>query len=613
MPRSERGLVRRSAVLALTVIACLGGATACGGTSPGGPTSGHVGAPVNGGTATFAMLPGSVPNYIFPMWSAAYASTANAFDFFLYKPLYWPGVGQQPVMNERLSLAYPPTWSSDSRTVTVKLKNLHWSNGQPLTAQNVKLWQNMVTAEAKTWFAAAPGVYPSNVVGTTIVNPTTISFHLNRPYSHRWFWYNELSQISPLPTSWDVTSVGAKPDSGGCLASVSKCAAVYNFLNAQAKRGVSTYATNPLWQVVDGPWKLASLSPSGEGTFVPNTKYDGVDKPRLSKVVLLPFSSDSAEFNVLRAGNSIDIGYLPAADIGQRSLLESQGYTVRPWTNFGVNYAVLNLNNPQVGPIFRQTYIRQALEELVDQPADIKAYYHGYAAETCGPVPIVPPNNLASPYEKSCPYRFSISRAISTLKAHGWHVVPNGVDTCARAGNGAGECGTGIPNGAKLEFQYVYATGVQAATQSVETEVSDSASAGVKLLPRGTTASQALAAATVCTPSQSACSWQIVNWGSGWDYAPGTYPTGEDLFKTGGGFNLSNYSNPTADQLITETFKPGNDLQNLYRYENYIVDQMPVIWQATAPFQIAVVNSKLQGFDYNVFEYLNPSDWYFTK
>jgi peptide/nickel transport system substrate-binding protein len=617
MPHCEtRG--RRLASLALVVILSAGLATACGGGGSGGgsgnsTSAGPSGPAVKGGTATFAMLPGSVPNYIFPMWSSAYASTANAFDFFLYKPLYWPGVGQNPVMNARLSLAEPPTWSADSKTVTVKLKHLRWSNGQPLTAENVKLWQNMVTAEAKTWFAAAPGVYPSNVVGTTIVNPTTIQFHLTRAYSHKWFWYNELSQITPFPLSWDVTSVGAKPDSGGCLASVSKCAAVYNFLNGQAKKGVGTYSSNPLWQVVDGPWKLASLSSSGEGTFVPNKAYAGVDKPKLAKVILLPFSSDSAEYNVLRAGHSIDIGYLPAADIKESPLLESQGYQVKAWTNFGVGYSVVNLNNPKVGPIFRQTYIRQALEELVDQPGDIKAFFHGNAAETCGPVPIVPPNSFASQYEKSCPYKFSVSRAISTLKAHGWNVVPNGVDTCARPGSGSGQCGTGIAQGAKLDFQYVYATGLQSVTQSVETQVSDSAKAGIRLELHGTTTAQAEAAASVCTPSQSTCSWQIVNWGSGWDYAPAIYPSGEDLFATGGGFNLSNYSNPTTDRLVKATFRPGNDQQHLDSYQNFVTNQVPVIWQPTAPSQIAVVNSKLHGFDYDVFEYLNPSDWYFTK
>jgi peptide/nickel transport system substrate-binding protein len=615
-PRSAEGLLRLRDSLTgrrrLTPLTALLVVVAILVAAPAGAI-GKGGAVVKGGSATFAMLPGSVPNYIFPMWSPAYASTANAFDFFLYKPLYWPGVGQNPVMNPRLSLANAPTWSKNNKTVTVKLKNLHWSNGDPITAQNVKLWQNMVTAEKHTWVAAVPGAYPSNVTGTTIVNKRTISFHLTRAYSHRWFWYNELSQITPFPESWDVTSVGAKPGSGGCLKSVSKCAAVYNFLNAQAKKGVGTYSSNPLWQVVDGPWKLASLSTSGTGTFVPNKAYDGVDKPHLDKITLLPFSSDSAEYNVLRAGHSIDIGYLPAADIAQKSLLESQGYTVKPWTNFGVGYAVVNLHNPKVGPILSQTYIRQALEELVDQPGDIKAFYHGTAVQTCGPVPFAPPNTFASSFEKSCPYSFGVSKAVKLLKARGWHVVPNGVDTCQRPGTKSNECGAGIAAGDKLEFNYTYATGIQAVQQSVENEISDSAKAGIKLVAHGTTPQQAISDAVACTPKQSDCSWQIVNWGNGWDYAPSIYPTGENLFETGGGFNLGSYSNPTADKLIKATFAPGNDQSNLNRYQNYLTKQVPVIWQAIAPFQIAVVNSKLKGFDYDVFEYLNPSDWYLTK
>jgi peptide/nickel transport system substrate-binding protein len=609
LARTLRGGGRRRRLVAFTALlaVCAIGVAV--------PASGATGkrreAAAPSGSATFAMLPGSVPNYIFPMWSPAYASTANAFDFFLYKPLYWPGIGQDPVMNPRLSLAYPPTWSKNSKTVTVKLKKLHWSNGQPLTAENVKLWQNMVTAEKHTWVAAVPGAYPSNVTGTTIVNSRTISFHLTRAYSHRWFWFNELSQITPFPESWDVTSVGAKPGSGGCLKSVSKCAAVYNFLNAQAKKGVGTYASNPLWQTVDGPWKLTSMTTAGQGTFAPNKAYDGVDKPHLSKITLLPFSSDAAEFNVLRAGHSIDIGYLPASDIAQQKLLESQGYTVKPWTNFAITYALLNLHNPQVGPILSQTYIRQALEELVDQKGDIQAFYHGDAAETCGPVPIVPRSTLTSAYEKSCPFSFSVQRAIKTLKAHGWKVIPNGVDTCQHPGTGANQCGAGIAAGAKLEFQYIYATGVQAATQTVENEISDSAKAGIKIEAHGTTPQQAISAAVPCKPKQASCSWQIV--GASWDYAPAIYPTGEDLFATGGGFNLGSYSNAQADKLIKATFNPGIDQSTLNAYQNYLTNQIPVIWQPNAPFQIAVVNSKLKGFDYDVFEYLNPSDWSLTK
>ncbi len=79
---------------------------------------------------------------------------------------------------------------------------------------------------------------------------------------------------------------------------------------------------------------------------------------------------------------------------------------VKPWTSFGVGYAVLNLHNPTVGPIFSQTYIRQALEELVDQPGNINAFYHGFAAHDLRPgAPIAPPNTFARLVREKLPVR----------------------------------------------------------------------------------------------------------------------------------------------------------------------------------------------------------------
>ena len=79
-----------------------------------------------------------------------------------------------------------------------------------------------------------------------------------------------------MPAAWDVTSAGAKAGSGGCATDTAKdkwakCTAVYNFLAAQAKN-TKTYATSPIWWVVDGPWKLSSFSTAARARhpFVPN-------------------------------------------------------------------------------------------------------------------------------------------------------------------------------------------------------------------------------------------------------------------------------------------------------------------------------------------------------
>ena len=48
---------------------------------------------------------------------------------------------------------------------------------------------------------------------------------------------------------------------------------------------MTTFATNPLWKVVDGPWTLSPSGSTGYYTYVPNKHYSGPDKPILSKVV----------------------------------------------------------------------------------------------------------------------------------------------------------------------------------------------------------------------------------------------------------------------------------------------------------------------------------------
>ena len=93
---------------------------------------------------------------------------------------------------------------------------------------------------------------------------------------------------------------------------------IYNYLTTQAK-SLSTYATNPLWQVVDGPYKLSAYNPTTGGfTMAPNTTYGGPHVAKMSTFEGVPFTSDTAEFNAVKSG-SIDVGYVPQDDVPQLS------------------------------------------------------------------------------------------------------------------------------------------------------------------------------------------------------------------------------------------------------------------------------------------------------
>src|SRR5664280_417840 len=192
-------------------------------------------------TATWAEAPQTPPNYIFPFMSLAFFSVSNSeqFQYLMYRPLYWFGQGTTPNLNTTLSVAQTPTYSADTKTVTINLKPYKWSNGETVTAQDVVFWMNMLHAEKSNWAGYSPGALPDDVQSLTVNSPTQLTMQLSSPVNTYWFTYNELSQITPLPNAWDVTAAGGAPNSGGCAAAPygtadAACTSVYTFLSKQA-------------------------------------------------------------------------------------------------------------------------------------------------------------------------------------------------------------------------------------------------------------------------------------------------------------------------------------------------------------------------------------------
>jgi peptide/nickel transport system substrate-binding protein len=558
--------------------------------------------------ATFALPAGVVPDWIFPFIDSAHSSidNRNQFEYLMYRPLYWFGQDGQPVVNSSLSLADQPVFSNGNKTVTINLKSYHWSDGEAVTTQGIAFWLNLLAAEKQNWAYYVPGGLPDNLTGYKIVSPTQIVLSLKSAYSPDWFTDNELSQITPLPAAWDKTSATT---TGHCATSVPSCKAVWQYLYNQAKQ-VSTYTTSPVWQVVDGPWHLASYQTTGYSVFKPNPKYSGPVKPKLSEFVETPFTTESAELNVLRSGQ-ISVGYLPVTDIGQKQLIQGSGYTLTPWLDAGINYFPYNFNNPVDGPIFRQLYVRQAFQHLINQPQYISTIFQGYASPTYGPVPVEPANPFVDSYEKANPYKFSVSAARQLLTGHGWTVPSNGAATCTKPGTAASECGAGVRSGAKLDFNLMYASGTTELTQEMQAMKSTFSQVGIVLNLSQAPFDQVISSSVPCKSTQASCGWQLDNWGGGWSYSMDHFPNGDLIFGTGAGDNFGSYSSATADGLIAQTdHVPGT----LPTDENYLAANLPAIFMPKADYQLTEVQSKLQGVmpqepTFNI----TPEAWYFTK
>ncbi|MBV9101151.1 MAG: peptide ABC transporter substrate-binding protein [Candidatus Dormibacteraeota bacterium] len=587
----------------LSVVALAGTllAAACGG---GGGTS-------NKTKATFAELPGSAPNYILPLAKLQYFSVANLtqFQFLMYRPLYWFGKDGTVQLNDSLSLANAPQYSADGKSVTITLKNYKWSDGTPVTSRDVEFWQNLVTANKANWAGYSPGEYPDNVVSTTVNSPTSITFNLSQAYGSYFFTYNELSQVSPLPQHvWDKTSAS------GAVGDYDKTSdgaqAVYKFLDQEAM-SVGTYNTNPLWQVVDGPWKLKSIDTTGNVKFVPNPQYSGPVKPKLAEFDEVPFTAESAEFNLLKGGpnqpNSVDYGYIPYSDAMQKTQITNLGYRFEPWTGWEVSYFPENFTNPTSGPIFSQLYFRQAMQLLVDQSTYINKAYNGYSYPTYGPVPVRPTSSFVSSFEKSNPYPFNVNAAVALLQQHGWTVNPGGVDTCTSPGTAPNQCGQGIAAGAQASFHLEYANGQASFDQMMTQFKTDFSKAGIQINLSSNTFNTVIGNAIPCQAGKP-CTWDMEFWGV-WVYSPDYYPTGDLLWATGAGSNSNGYSDPNADQLISAT-ETSNSLQAMYQYEDYLAKNLPVVWMPTPYLQLSAINSNLQGVDpQDPLANLYPENW----
>ena len=399
---------------------------------------------------------------------------------------------------------------------------------------------------------------------------------LSQPTSPDFFAGDILNNVQLIPQhAWDKESVsGAVGDYDQTTAGAK---AVYDFLQKEGSQ-ISTFTTNPLWKVVDGPWTLKDFNSDGSlYGYVPNKNYSGPDKPSLSEVQNQSFTTDTAMLDALRSGSSLQVAALPLSDVGQAGELKAEGFSTAPVSIPGVSGIQPNFYNAQVGAVFRQLYIRQALEDLINRQQIVAKVYSGYADPGNGPVPVLTFPNWASPLEKSGgPYPYSPSAAVTLLKSHGWKVVPGGVSTCQSPGTGPSQCGAGIAAGQQLQFELQYSSGRATTDEQNAAIQSSEEQAGIKLNLKPEPFNTLIGNTGVCTAKSHAqnCGWQLVEFG----YDPyGLYPADTGNFATGGSSNYGGYSDPEADSLINTTLRVSSQ-QDFFKYEDYVARQLPWLW-----------------------------------
>ncbi|MGC2486243.1 MAG: ABC transporter substrate-binding protein [Acidimicrobiales bacterium] len=537
-------------------------------------------------TITYAEGPGAAPNWILPYtgYLNFSASNINEFQQLMYRPLYFFGEGATTAYDPSLSLAATPVVSANGRTITIHLKGWRFADGQIVNAASVMFFLNLYHADPTSYGGYTPGVGIPDDLASASGSGLTVVLRMKTAVNANWFLYNYLSEITPMPDRWDMISAHAagRCASGtyGAASTDASCKAVEAYLDKLATT-TSTF-TSAFWQGGDdGPWRLTAFDSAGDATFQSNPHYSGPEHAQVHSVKEVAYTSEASEVGDLESGK-LDIGYVDPSDLlvpatksgsaGANLPALNAKYRLSVSTPYAFNFAEMNYTttNPLQAE-FEELYVRQALQESLDEASIVRNVDDNYAVATYSPLPPTAAPALAKAPKSS--YTYNLASAKALLTSHGWSEVGN-VMTCTNPGTTAGHCGTNIAQGATLNFTLLYVTGDPTIDATVNAMVTDWQNLGISVTATATTFNLL---ATECTTG-SGTPWSMCWSGQSWTYQPNLYPSGEQTFLLGADSNWGGYDDSEMNALISADM---TSKATLSTYEQYAANQLPVLYLPT--------------------------------
>jgi peptide/nickel transport system substrate-binding protein len=220
--------------------------------------------------------------------------TNNTFNGYDVEELGWPT--NNPANSNQTLPGLAASWSlsPDGRTLTVHLQpRARWSNGQPVTAQDVK-------TSAAIWFTQDI-VQLYNLGAVAVVNSTTVRF-TQVPGAHNNQFESGILQDPSFVVPASVYGHLLPPDIwrviGASLRSGPAAAAATTRLTAIGKQ-VAEF--RPAADVSAGPFVIRRINP-GEALLVKNKYFYAASRVRPPEVLMLHYSDNEQIWNYMQAG-----------------------------------------------------------------------------------------------------------------------------------------------------------------------------------------------------------------------------------------------------------------------------------------------------------------------
>jgi peptide/nickel transport system substrate-binding protein len=476
---------------------------------------------VKGGTWTDDLF--EEPDSLIPNGSSE--TFSNLVDTTIYAPLFLGNVKGQitPGIVTELPTTANGGISADLKTWTFHLKpGLTWSDGQPLTAQDVdytwKLWTN-------------PKFTPFSTVGFNLINSSTVSsdnlsitFHLKQAFS-------------PFISIWTDGLYAPMPA---------------HVFSSMAPDKILTSSQNLFPKVASGPFMMSESVPGDHYTVVRNSNYYQAAQglPYLDKIVFRVVTNQDTILKDFQAG-TIDSAYF--LDVSKFLAYQKLAPTYATYTNPNAsNFEAMyfNFHNPILG---MHQAVRKAIAMAIDHNALIQVARRGYAVPLCTDhgQSYVPGYQANAP----CPAN-DVNAAKQLLASDGWTTKDqNGILSNAQ--------------GQRLEFKYsTTANNIWRADDELLLQ-QQLQLIGIKLDIQNYPASTFFG--TFLTDGKAGV-YDIAEFESSWTYDADDSSSFNSSQIPPNGFNINFYSNKQLDALITqqESTVDANARQQAFDQEHQI-------------------------------------------
>jgi peptide/nickel transport system substrate-binding protein len=567
-------LKRPNLAAGIFLLACTLVVAACG----SGSTTPNPG-PVYGGQIVDAIY--SNPDSLLPRLSSD--SFADQVQATIWSPLFY--TDGQAMIQPGLATEIPSPENGDikvsgnTETVTLKLRpNLKWSDGKPLTANDVVFTINLFKSSSTAKDNGFPGDEISSV---SAVDSNTVAVTLNTvDATFLRSGLVDAFNFAPLPQ--------------------------HIYQDKKLDDLAPSESLNP--SVSSGPFMVQDQQ-RDHITVAKNPNYYRAPKPYLNKIVFQIFQDPQTEVTALQAGQVDTASLLP---VGSVDTIRGNSNLALALSTDASAFEALWLNRSN--PILQDAQVRLALAISVDTKQAIGTVWHGVARPTCDDAIGTfahEPDLVMSP-DGRCTYgtdkqTYNPDKAKQILDADGWTMGPDGF---RHNKNG------------KL-FELRISTSTSATPQNpqyhlaTEQEVEAAwKTLGVKVDPLNYSRNDLFSRLYPTTGSGN----------TNYDVVEFAYPLGSDpddhfLWQSNqtpqqGGRNITFYSNPSVDTLEQQqltTPDPAARLPFLKQIHHQILADVPIIFLYAEPDICACSNQHLRNYNpsgVGPSETWNVQDWW---